>query len=121
MNPPAKITQADRRRLIFWLQGGYYLITGLWPLIHIPSFLWLTGPKTDLWLVKTVGLLAAVIGMVILAAVLRRRLLFEVLLLAGCAAGALFAGTAVSVMIKRIDAAEQKSNPKIPARFSRAA
>jgi len=39
------------------LQGIYFLITGIWPLLHIDSFQKITGPKTDLWLVKTVGAL----------------------------------------------------------------
>ena len=43
-------------------QAAYYAVTGLWPLIHMPSFLKVTGPKTDLWLVKTVGVLITVIG-----------------------------------------------------------
>jgi hypothetical protein len=44
------------------LQGGYYLATGLWPLIHMKSFLAVTGPKRDLWLVRTVGILVSCIG-----------------------------------------------------------
>jgi hypothetical protein len=43
-------------------QGLYYLITGLWPIVHMRSFLAVTGPKTDLWLVRTVGILIIVIG-----------------------------------------------------------
>ncbi len=50
------------KSMIFKLQGGYYFITGLWPVLHMPSFLALTGPKTDLWLVEMVGLLSASIG-----------------------------------------------------------
>ena len=44
------------------VQGGYYLLTGLWPLVHMESFERVTGRKTDKWLVRTVGLLAAAIG-----------------------------------------------------------
>jgi hypothetical protein len=44
------------------LQGGYYLATGLWPLIHMKSFVAVTGPKRDLWLVRTVGILVSCIG-----------------------------------------------------------
>jgi hypothetical protein len=44
------------------LQGGYYLATGLWPLIHMKSFLAVTGPKKDLWLVRTVGILVSCMG-----------------------------------------------------------
>src|SRR5688572_7749977 len=46
-------------------QAGYYGVTGLWPLIHLPSFEAVTGPKTDDWLVHMVGLLAAAIGLVL--------------------------------------------------------
>jgi hypothetical protein len=69
------------------VQGVYYVIFGLWSLLSISSFQALTGPKTDLWLVKTVGLLLVVSGLIFLAALLRRRLPFEV--------AALGAGTAL--------------------------
>jgi len=39
------------------LTGGFYFLTGIWPVVHIHSFMEVTGPKTDIWLVKTVGLL----------------------------------------------------------------
>ena len=47
-------------------QGGYYVVSGLWPLIHMRSFTTLTGPKTDLWLVQAFGLLVAALGAVFL-------------------------------------------------------
>lgn len=47
-------------------QGIYYLVTGLWPLIHFASFERLTGPKREPWLVRTVGMLVAVIGIALL-------------------------------------------------------
>jgi hypothetical protein len=47
-------------------QGLYYLVTGVWPLVSMPTFQRVTGPKTDDWLVRTVGLLAAAIGAVLL-------------------------------------------------------
>jgi hypothetical protein len=50
------------------IQGIYFLVTGIWPLISMRTFLAITGPKTDLWLVKTVGLLLAVIGAVLVYA-----------------------------------------------------
>jgi len=43
-------------------QGAYYLVFGAWSLVHIDSFQKVTGRKTDLWLVKTVGLLLVAIG-----------------------------------------------------------
>jgi ABC-type dipeptide/oligopeptide/nickel transport system permease subunit len=49
-------------RRVIGCQAVYYGVTGLWPLVHLPSFEAVTGPKTDDWLVHMVGLLAAVIG-----------------------------------------------------------
>lgn len=53
-------------RRVLALQGTLYLVTGLWPIVHMRSFEWITGPKNDDWLVYTVGLLLAVIGCVLL-------------------------------------------------------
>src|SRR5687767_603970 len=50
------------------LQGLYFTVTGLWPLLHMESFLAVTGPKTDLWLVRTVALLITCIGTTLLVA-----------------------------------------------------
>jgi hypothetical protein len=43
-------------------QGAFYLSSGVWPLISMRTFERVTGPKTDKWLVKTVGVLVSVIG-----------------------------------------------------------
>jgi hypothetical protein len=43
--------------MLLWTQGIYILITALWPIVHIKSFMEVTGYKTDIWLVKTVGAL----------------------------------------------------------------
>jgi hypothetical protein len=47
-------------------QGIFYFIMGIWPIVHMPSFLKVTGNKTDLWLVVTVGviLMAMSIGFI---------------------------------------------------------
>jgi hypothetical protein len=55
-------------RRIFWVQGIYFLITGIWPLLHLGSFEMVTGHKTDDWLVQTIGALIAVIGASLCAA-----------------------------------------------------
>ena len=39
------------------VQAVYILLTALWPIIDIRSFMAVTGYKTDIWLVKTVGAL----------------------------------------------------------------
>jgi hypothetical protein len=40
-----------------WSHAIYIFITAVWPIIDIESFMMVTGPKTDIWLVKTVGAL----------------------------------------------------------------
>jgi hypothetical protein len=54
--------------LVALVQGIYFFVFGIWPLLHMKSFLMVTGPKTDLWLVKTVGLILAVIGIALMLA-----------------------------------------------------
>tara|TARA_R110002020_G_scaffold208575_2_gene414406 strand:+ start:532 stop:918 length:387 start_codon:yes stop_codon:yes gene_type:complete len=44
------------------VQGIYYLLTGIWPVLSMETFLWVTGPKSDLWLVIVVGTLITVNG-----------------------------------------------------------
>ncbi len=73
------------------LQGVYWSITGLWPIIHLKSFLWVTGPKKDIWLLYTVSILILVVGLVLLAAGLRRRVTPEIKWLGiGSALGLIF-------------------------------
>ena len=54
-------------------QGVFYITTGIWPLVHMKSFEKVTGPKTDHWLVKTVGLLVAISGLALLRSGLRAK------------------------------------------------
>jgi hypothetical protein len=89
-------------RLIAIIQGLYFLLTGVWPLISIRTFQMVTGPKTDLWLVKTVGLLIAVIGLVLIVAGWRGQVSFEVVLLGTGSAAALAAIDIIYVLRGRI-------------------
>jgi energy-converting hydrogenase Eha subunit E len=73
-------------RYVVALQGTYYLATGLWPLVSLGSFEAVTGPKIDDWLVHTVGVLAAAIGIALLAGSRRSPLSMETLTLAGASA-----------------------------------
>ncbi len=59
------------RSRILMVQASYYVLTGLWPLLHFASFERLTGPKTDDWLVRMVALLVVLIGVTLGVAVLR--------------------------------------------------
>ena len=70
----------------------FYVATGVWPLVHMPSFVAVTGaeskPERAWWLVQTVAVLICVIGSVIGFAAWRRRFTIETVLLAvGGAAG----------------------------------
>ena len=44
-------------RALVWTQATYIFLTAAWPLIDIRSFMEVTGYRTDIWLVKTVGAL----------------------------------------------------------------
>jgi hypothetical protein len=82
MNLP---NQGNPPRLARWLlagQAAYFLLTGLWPLIHIDSFLAVTGPKVDVWLVETVGVLVSSIGAALAIAAARDRAPAEIVVLA---------------------------------------
>jgi len=57
----------------FLFQGAYFIITGIWPLLGMDSFLTATGPKQDTWLVEMVGLLSASIGITFIVSSLRRQ------------------------------------------------
>ena len=74
--------KAPSAPLIALVQGGFYAATGLWALIDLDSFMAVTGPKTDHWLVKTVGILVTVIGAVLLLSWRRGAVPAEVVLLA---------------------------------------
>jgi hypothetical protein len=74
--------------LILLGQGAMYFATGVWPLVSRRTFEKVTGPKTDWWLVKTVGLVITAAGGSMLVAGAKRRTTPEVALLAiGAAAG----------------------------------
>jgi hypothetical protein len=57
-----KVFANEARKWIMIGQGAFYLSSGVWPLISMRTFERITGPKTDKWLVKTVGVLVSVIG-----------------------------------------------------------
>ena len=102
--PPPQTRPADAPRAttfvtaLCWVQGVYYLITGVWPLVSIETFILVTGPKTDHliagpdadnWLVKTVGVLVTAVALVFLYAAWTRRAVPETVILALGAAVAL--------------------------------
>ena len=74
---------------VIFTQGTYYLMTGVWPLINMDSFERVTGPKTDKWLVKTVGVLVAAIGGSLMVAARGHTVSREAQLLAAASAAGL--------------------------------
>jgi hypothetical protein len=62
---PTAGTFAPLNWLLF-IQGLFYVITGLWPLFSMRTFEKITGPKTDKWMVKTFGLVLSVDGFIFL-------------------------------------------------------
>ena len=53
------------------LQGAYWLVGGLWPVVSMRTFEAVTGRKTDRWLSKTMGLMMAAVGGCLLASARR--------------------------------------------------
>lgn len=76
-----------------WVQGVYYLITGLWPLVHVRSFKMVTGDKgktdnlqtgqdIDHWLLMTVAVLITSIAIALLFGAVRKSQSAELAVLA---------------------------------------
>lgn len=72
------------------MQGVYYLITALWPILSIRSFELVTGKKTDHlitgrdgdhWLVMTVSVLILAVAITLLLAAYRRTHTLEIAML----------------------------------------
>ena len=84
------------------IQAGYFIATGLLPLVSMRVFEAITGPKTDRWLVKTVGLLVTAIGSGLALASHRRQVSPELALVAAGSAGAVAAIDTVYVAKRRI-------------------
>ena len=53
--------------LLLSVQGWYTLLTALWGILDIDSFMAVTGPKTDIWLVKTVSVVLAAVGICLIS------------------------------------------------------
>nr|WP_240449520.1 hypothetical protein [Streptomyces harenosi] len=58
----------DDAALVAVAHGAFNAVGGLWPLVHLRSFEWVFGPKTDVYLQKTTGGLLFCAGLAQLAA-----------------------------------------------------
>jgi hypothetical protein len=75
-------------RQVLIAQGAYYVATGVAPFASRRAFEAVTGPKTEWWLVQTVGTLVTSVGAALISAGSRGRATPEILATAvGCAAG----------------------------------
>jgi hypothetical protein len=81
--------------------GFFFLVMGLWPVVSLRTFEAVSGPKTDHWLVITVGWLIAIIGAALLLAAVRRNVGLEMFTL-GIGAALALAGVDVVFVIKRM-------------------
>jgi len=83
-------------------QAAYYLVTGIWPLIHIESFEHVTGRKVDRWLVKTAGGLLTTAGVALGISAVRGKTSLELDVLAIGAAATLATIDIIYVFRRRI-------------------
>ena len=83
-------------------QGLYYFVTGLWALLSMRTFEKVTGPKTDHWLLKTIGLMLVVIGLALITGGVRKTITPEMAVLGVGTAGALLGIDVFNVSIKKI-------------------
>jgi uncharacterized membrane protein len=61
-------------RFVLYFQAVYYILSGLWPLFDIGSFMQVTGPKTEIWLIQSTGLQAMVTGITLLISWFTKRI-----------------------------------------------
>jgi hypothetical protein len=102
VGPDSTAGRRDTASLVMIVQGIYFLVSGVWPLVAMHLFERVTGPKTDRWLVKTVGVLVSVIGTALVMAGVRGRSKPELDLLAAGSAAGLTAIDVIYVVDRRI-------------------
>lgn len=95
--PPERLVTA-----VALAQGGYFALSGLWPLVSMRTFERVTDPKVDRWLVQTVGVLVLAVGASLGLAGARRRVTPELALLAAGSAAGLAAIDIIYVARRRI-------------------
>ncbi|WP_394846788.1 hypothetical protein LZC95_04900 [Pendulispora brunnea] len=76
------------KQIVAAVQSAVFVGTGIWPIVSPRSFQSVTGPKRDMWLAQTIGLLIASVGAT-LGVGARRRIRSEVAMLGASSAAAL--------------------------------
>src|SRR3954452_15733140 len=105
-------------------QAAYYMLTGVWPLLHMRSFQRVTGPKASPWLVKTFGSAIGVVGATLASAERGDRVNRDIALLSigsALAIGVLDTRYAVSGRISKVYLADAAAQALILAGWARAA
>ncbi|HEU4405057.1 MAG TPA: hypothetical protein VFS43_07175 [Polyangiaceae bacterium] len=93
---------ADASRAVAGVQAGFYAATGLWPVVSPGTFQAVTGPKREVWLVKTTGLLITAVGAALAVGARRPRVSPETATLGVASAAVLAAVDLVYVARRRI-------------------
>ena len=93
----------DRRKVIA-AQGAYYAVTGIAPFVSRRAFEAVTGPKSEWWLVETVGGVVTAVGGAMVGAAVADRVTPEI---TGLAAGT----AAVFIGIDTVYAAKGRIRP----------
>ena len=69
----ATVTHSKTLGTAFLIQGIYFVVTGIWPILNMASFITATGPKQDTWLIEMVGLLSVSIGLTYIVTSLKKQ------------------------------------------------
>lgn len=89
-------------RILALVQGLYFVITAIWPLLNMASFEAVTGRKADRWLVRAIsGQLLVSGGLLCLAALRRRPLSTPEVPLVGVGSAAGIAAVEVATVARR--------------------
>jgi hypothetical protein len=64
-----------------FIHALYFIVIGIWPVLDINSFMFFTGEKKDIWMAKALGLLMTIIGLMLISAIIRNKLIMEIIML----------------------------------------
>ncbi len=90
------------KRYILLIQTIYILITALWPLVDMESFVRISGSKMDVERVKTVSLLLLALAAIMLFSLVKRRITHIVIVMAFVCATAFLSYDLLHILTGRI-------------------
>ena len=76
------LSRSQLASFMLMIEGSYFAISGLWPVVSMASFLSVTGPKTDLWLVRAFALVIILVGASLFVSGIMKRITAETGILA---------------------------------------